>query len=513
MAEVRRSPSAAALLNLTGLGLGYAYLGRGWRQVLHLIVTAGLVVIAFATGAAALPWLWVAVAALWLGWMAADGWRIARGWFAPPEGARGRAVPVAVALVAVGAVVTGHVLYGAAGRATYAAAAAARDAGDCAAARDGFGLVTGVYELTLSGDVARADAGGEECAAFLRAGEAAAGGDLDAAVRAHREFRATRPGSVLQPFVDADLARLLGEQGAALRAAGDLDRAIGVYRDLLAEVAGEGTAETAAREELATTYTERAADLRGRIPALTGDEQAAAVRGAVENLLTAQRDLPGTRGAAAAPQGVRDVYAAVAGTWAGRPCDALPVLEYVVGLADQETGGAATAAGADRPRLLFACGLARYGAADHDGAAEVFDALVTAYPADAQAAQARANAIAARSARASGTAPALPGPYAGDAPGPISVTFFNDNPSEVRVYVVGPTAHEFVLPGCPGCPPDYPTEGAACPSTDGRPSLELRLPAGTYSIVGEYPAADPSVSSNAVESGFVYTNCLYVVSS
>lgn len=39
------------------------------------------------------------------------------------------------------------------------------------------------------------------------------------------------------------------------------------------------------------------------------------------------------------------------------------------------------------------------------------------------------------------------------------------------------------------------------------------LPAGTYSIVGEFPTADPSVSSNVLESGFVHTNGLYVVSS
>ena len=85
----------AALLNLTGLGLGYSYLGRWWRQALHLVVTAGLVVIAFATGAAALPWLWVAITIAWLGWMAVDAWRIARSRHAAPAGAGGHALPVA----------------------------------------------------------------------------------------------------------------------------------------------------------------------------------------------------------------------------------------------------------------------------------------------------------------------------------------------------------------------------------------------------------------------------------
>lgn len=72
---VTPQPARSALLNLTGLGLGYVYLGRRRRQVLHLLITVALVVIAFVTGAAALPWLWVVVAVCWLGWMAVDGWR------------------------------------------------------------------------------------------------------------------------------------------------------------------------------------------------------------------------------------------------------------------------------------------------------------------------------------------------------------------------------------------------------------------------------------------------------
>lgn len=133
-----RSPIAAALLNLTGLGLGYSYLGRWWRQALHLVVTAGLVVIAFVTGAAALPWLWVAVTIGWLGWMAVDGFRQAREGHAPAR----HPLAVVGALALVGAMAAGYVLYGAAGARTYADAAAARDRGDCAAAVDGFGQVT-----------------------------------------------------------------------------------------------------------------------------------------------------------------------------------------------------------------------------------------------------------------------------------------------------------------------------------------------------------------------------------
>ena len=49
-----RSAPAAVLLNLTGLGLGYLYLGRRWRRPRSAAVTAVLVVVAFATDAAKL---------------------------------------------------------------------------------------------------------------------------------------------------------------------------------------------------------------------------------------------------------------------------------------------------------------------------------------------------------------------------------------------------------------------------------------------------------------------------
>jgi hypothetical protein len=499
---VPRSPIAAALLNLTGLGLGYAYLGRWRRQLLHLAGTAGLVVIAFVTGAAALPWLWVAVAVGWLGWMAVDGWRTARDL---PARSAGHAVPVAVAVVLVGAVVTGYVLYGVAGGRAYTDAAAARDRGDCTTAVDGFGTVTGIYELTLSGDVARADAGRAECRVFLAAVEAGERGEYAEAVRLHGELRRDHPGSVLAPFVADDLRRAYEAWGAQLRAAGDHDGAVRVYRDLLVEV---GTADAGVRAELAAAHLEHAGALRGQLATLTGPPRVDAVRGAIENLLVVSREFADTPSAGAAGPGITDTYAAAA---APGGCEALPALDHVVALPDAEAAGIVADAMSDRPAALFGCGIAQYDAGSWSEASATFDRFVTEYPDDPQAAQARADAIAARAAAATGTSPsALPGPYAGDTPGSIPVVLYNDNPAEVRVYVLGPTAHEIVLPGCPGCAPSYATDGEACPSFAGRPSARLSLPAGDYTIISQYATTDPAVQTSAVQRGFEYTNCLYV---
>ena len=66
-AGVPHSAWAAALANLTGLGLGYTYLRRPVRAVAAAGGTVVLVVLAFVTDAPNAPWLWRAVAVVWLG--------------------------------------------------------------------------------------------------------------------------------------------------------------------------------------------------------------------------------------------------------------------------------------------------------------------------------------------------------------------------------------------------------------------------------------------------------------
>ncbi|MBW0116267.1 tetratricopeptide repeat protein, partial [Pseudonocardia abyssalis] len=373
------------------------------------------------------------------------------------------------------------------------------------------GQVTGVYELTLSGDVARADAGRAECSAFLAAGDAAGRGGYAEAVGLYGDLRRAYPDTALTSFVDADLRRTYDEWGTQLRDTGNYDEAVRVYRDLLVEV-GDGPEAAGVRAQIAATYVEEADALRVQLATLTDQPRVDAVRSAVENLVAVQREFADTPSAPAAVQGLIDVYAAAntqaaTGLW----CEALPVLDYLVAVTDAEAAGIVAAADVDRPAALFRCGLQEYDAGTWTESAAAFDQLVAEYPNDPQFAQARADAIAARAAGVQGAAlPALPGPFAGDSPGSIPLTLYNDNPSEVRVYVVGPTAHEIVLPGCAGCPATYATDGEACPTFDGRPSARLTLPAGSYTIISQYTGTNPAVQTSAVERGFEYTNCIYV---
>ena len=45
---------------------------------------------------------------------------------------------------------------------------------------------------------------------------------------------------------------------------------------------------------------------------------------------------------------------------------------------------------------------------------------------------------------------------------------------------------------------------------EGRPSQRLTLPPGDYTIISRYPTTNPAVQTSNVQSGFEYSNCLYV---
>ncbi|HEY0639302.1 MAG TPA: hypothetical protein VGD67_16755, partial [Pseudonocardiaceae bacterium] len=71
-------PVAAAVGNLSGLGVGYALLREWLRAGLAVAGSAVLVTAAFVTGAASQPWLWRGIVLVWVGLAALDGARIAR---------------------------------------------------------------------------------------------------------------------------------------------------------------------------------------------------------------------------------------------------------------------------------------------------------------------------------------------------------------------------------------------------------------------------------------------------
>ena len=399
-----RSAPAAALLNLTGLGLGYLYLGYRWRAVVAAGVTVVLVVVAFATDAASTPLLWQALAPVVLVGMGVDGWRLAHADRrrsgavpVPDRAARGR--PVAIALAAVVAVVAAYLGYGAAGRSVHADARAAQARGDCPAAVRGFDLVTGPFELTLSRDVLTAAALRAECTSFLDAQQAQEQRRYADAVAGYRGFRAAHPRSVLVPFASDHLQRTYAAWASALRQDRQFDRAVGVYRDLLAEV-GDGPVAVPARADLAATYLERSSATRARVAATSEPPAVDLVTSAVADLLVVAREFADTPAAGTVPQALAETYtAATRALREQRYCDALPVLRYFAGL-PADAGDLVGTANADRAPALLECGLGQFRAGRPADSIEPLTELAEAYPDDPGTPQARSAVIAAQAAPA-----------------------------------------------------------------------------------------------------------------
>ncbi len=151
---------AAALLNLSGLGLGYLYLGRWRRWLVHSGITAVLVIAADMTNAARTPLPWLGAFALWLVWMGFDGWRQARRVEPPAErSVADRILPFGIAILVGALEIIGFLAYAGQGEQEFAAGMSAYQANDCAQAIARLTDVTTTYRLTFSPNISAADFG------------------------------------------------------------------------------------------------------------------------------------------------------------------------------------------------------------------------------------------------------------------------------------------------------------------------------------------------------------------
>lgn len=218
----------AILLNLTGLGLGYFYLRRWRRGLLHLCGTVGWVVVGFLTNAASWAFLWLIVLALWLLWMTFDGWRQAQASHARRHSA------LVLALLILGLEVGAIIGYMALGRAEFSAAMDAYRQGDCRTASQRWGRVTTLYELTLSPSVGEADARIAECALWLYAANAQEAGDYGEATAGYGLYLERYPESEISSLTREAAAASYGTWAAQLQESGEHAAAVEQYEALLA---------------------------------------------------------------------------------------------------------------------------------------------------------------------------------------------------------------------------------------------------------------------------------------
>ena len=452
-----KSVTGAALLNLTGLGLGYAYLRNHVLLAVTLVLTAGMVTVAFLTDAATQPWAWRGGVLGWLVLLAAHAAFLASRRAPGPHQRK----PVLAGAFAVAVVAAGYVGYGIAGAAVYDRGVTALEDGDCATAASAFDTVTGPFELTLRTDVLDARARSVECAAYEKARTAQNRDDYESAIVLYDDFGRIHPDSVLAPYVHRNLA---------------------------------------------DTHFAKATSWQEPVTAV-------GARLSVDSLLMLRREFDDTDVAEKALPAIADMFTAATKPYgAGKFCDSLTVLDYFADLEPSSAGEkVVTDANTFRVRSLYECGMGQYREKSLTEAVSTFDAFLAAYPKDGRAAQVKAARIAAKVAMAMKVTLPVPPPLAGNDPGSIPMTFYNDSQDELKVLIAGPTAHEITVPACEQCPATYAEDDpAACANLDGRPSVTLHLTAATYYYTTENRNWVEELSDSVtIEAGYDQWQCVY----
>ncbi|MDH7487850.1 MAG: hypothetical protein QHJ81_16445, partial [Anaerolineae bacterium] len=175
-----------------------------------------MIIGAFLTNAASVPMFWRVAFGVWLLWMAFDGVRQARRTRLPTHSVHSwqLALIALVVLLVEAAVLFG---YGALGRQEFAVGVAAYEAADCRTAWRRFHRVTTLYELTLSSNVAVADARRVECGLFVFAENRAQQGAYAEAVSGYEALLGRYPLSALISVARERAAAVRAEWAAVLQ--------------------------------------------------------------------------------------------------------------------------------------------------------------------------------------------------------------------------------------------------------------------------------------------------------
>ncbi|MFJ9717519.1 hypothetical protein ACIRPQ_16500 [Streptomyces sp. NPDC101213] len=170
----------------------------------------------------------------------------------------------------------------------------------------------------------------------------------------------------------------------------------------------------------------------------------------------------------------------------------------------------------------YTCGVDQYRDGDFEAAQTTMNEYASAHRTAGNAARAKKIAIAAEIAQ---TLPAagrtLPTTRSG---GSISVTVKNDSPDEVTVLYTGPVTGSLTLKACGGCKAyslgSTLTPGfEPCSGGKNYPQRTISLPPGTTYFVHKSTSSTSSTSSTPatdtakLESGYVYTECAYTTNS
>jgi arabinogalactan oligomer/maltooligosaccharide transport system substrate-binding protein len=217
-------PPAAALLNLSGLGLGYLGMRRWGRWIVHAVLTAIVVLI----GLRLPSWAGLSLVGVWLLWMAVDGWRQARkgGADLGPGKVWHSWAPAAAALLVLGLEIGGAAFYRlethrefVRGRTAYELAAVER-------ASTHLQRVVSRAALADAQEVQEARAQLQEIEALQAANTARQKGNYEAAIEGYQAHAEEHARSPLTDYARAEMAGTYADWGRAQCAEGQYLQAL-----------------------------------------------------------------------------------------------------------------------------------------------------------------------------------------------------------------------------------------------------------------------------------------------
>ncbi|WP_244219278.1 hypothetical protein [Streptomyces globisporus] len=483
--------AAAALLNLTGLGLGYALLGRWGRAAVCWAATAVLLWVALPADPDGVPAGVLVGYLLVLVLAAVDGGRIARRSAVGGAWRPGLAVGLGVVLLAVPA--GGAVVYGSARDEAREQMLLERlEAGDervATASGQPFEAAKSEYGKAL--DVYRAlgeDHPGSRAAKLVPDRLKAYYDAVSAPYAKKRHCEAVAPLTYLRTLPDSVDKKVLGE----LAAWPDTPLAESLYACGVSRLGGAGSS--------------------------SGGGDGGAELGQL--LRTFPESASARRVAPAIDERIKDQVSALKGA---EPCTATEALRGLGATASRLPDDSVKKLRADADEGVvdgvYACGVDQFEDGKFGAARTTLTDFARTYKSDGRVRQARNIATAAEIADDRPAAGKRLPPSKRPGGARMELVISNDAPNTVEVLYTGPVTGTVTLRACAGCERYRASEGPrrACKAA-GRsyPKARLQLPAGEYHFLykhgtGATARVDSYPSGTRVQPGYTYTSCTYVI--
>jgi TolA-binding protein len=255
---VPRWPPVVALLNASGLGLGYLYMKTWGRWGLHAAVTAMLISIPLCGGGP----LGLVALGLWGAWMILDGWLQARRLIqASPEAVvKKNAWMLVLAGGLTALILLPFLTYNVLGAVAGFKAEAAYRSGDYRAVHETYKNSARWYGMAFTFDKSQAVERVETLDELVAAYDSWQNKDYGKAVQQYSAYLSTRPPDAVWTTADGELQQVYLEWARALTGEKKYEEAIGVYDTYLREYP-QGTFAAEAGTEVEQTYLAWAGDL------------------------------------------------------------------------------------------------------------------------------------------------------------------------------------------------------------------------------------------------------------